>query len=707
MEDLDIIPILVVCETENKAEMLNGLLRGEGLVVHPQWVKSAEQWEKQKTRPELVFYFQDATDPALEEVIAAAHKLAAAVIVVAPKHDPEGAAASIAAGAAAQVSLADTALLAAIAQRERRNSGARSVLQTLEQQLKQTREQLRGLMTGGQKAIAYVQEGVIADSNPSWVQRFGYGSGDALIGLPIMDLFADEDQDTLKTNLRALSRGKSIKTPFTIQGLEADGKTFEVELDVNPVEIDGEKQLQFTIAAPSEAGGGNSAALTQIDALEKEKARLEALLHAQEQREPESKFFWPATFGPIAAERINRPLSGAVRALIAFRPVDIEKIRKTFGPIGISEAGGSLPTLLSPLIEDEDLAVRIDDMTILAVISRGSEEEIQSWAEQVVLTLGEHVFETSTRSSLVGYAAGIAPVDRVRRLEQLTHQALKAAKNERNSVTRAEASAVITKADTDDTGWSALITEALEERRFAVALRPIEDLANADKLYEASSRLLDREGKEILPDGFMGPAIRLDLALPVERRLIGHAFAALLRLLQTSETTRVIVPLSTTIMGDETLADFLIGLVKRTNARLPVKSLIFELALEDALQHVAETEAFSQKMHQLNCGFGLRHYAPGDNAEKLLSRLELEALRLDPKTVAKLASDENLGNRIRSLMAQLDGTECRLIASGVNDANLMGQLYNLGISTLEGSAIGDSEVFNSSNPMFEGILDQE
>lgn len=705
MEDLDIIPILVVCETENKAEMLNGLLRGEGLVVHPQWVKSTQNWEKLKTAPELVFYFQDTTDPSLEEVISAAQKLAAAVIVVAPNHDPEGSAASIAAGATAQVNLADTGLLAVIAQRERRNRSARSVVQTLERQLKQAREQLRGLMTGGQKAIAYVQEGVVADSNPSWVQRFGYGSGDELIGLPIMDLFADEDQQTLKANLRALSRGKGIKTPFTIHGLEVGGDTFEVELDINPVEIDGEKQLQFTIAAQSEPGNDNSAALVHIDQLEKEKERLETRLHIQEQREPNSKFFWPATFGPIAAERVNRPLSGAVRALVAFRPVDIEKIGKTFGPIGLSEAGGSLATLLSPLLEEEDLAARIDNMTALALINRASEEQIQSWAEQVVHTLGEHVFETSSRSSLVGYSAGIAPIDRVRRLEQLTHQALNAAKNERNTVTRAETSAVITTADTDDSGWPALITEALEERRFAVALRPIEDLASADKLYEASSRLLDREGKEILPDGFMGPAIRLELALPVERRLIGHAFGALLRLLQASETTRVIVPLSAAIMGDETLADFLVGLVKRTNARLPVKSLIFELTLEDALQHVAETEAFSRKIHQLNCGFGLRHYAPGGNAEKLLSRLELDALRLDPKCVAKLASDENLSTRIRSLMAQLDGTECHLIASGVDDANLMAQLYNLGISTLEGNAIGDSEVFNSRNPMFEGILD--
>ncbi len=707
MEDLDIIPILVVCESQNKAEMLNGLLRGEGLAVHPTWVKSTENWEAQKSPPELVFYFEDTQEPALDDVIAAADKLAAAVIVVSAHHDPAQAAAALSSGAAAQINLADTGLLASVAQRERRNRRERASLKTLKHQLNQARQQLRNLMTGGQKAIAYAQEGVIASVNPNWSERFGYSDPDDLLGLPVMDLFSESDQETLKGLLRSLTRGKNIKNPNTLHGRQADGKAFEIEVSLNSVEVDGETQIEFTIAgSDSDNGSGaNTAALKQIDTLEVEKKLLQAKLHTIEQREPDSRFLWPATFAPIAAERVNRPLAGSVRALVAFQPANPEKALTTFGPIGMAEAGSGIASLLTPLLEEDDLATRIDGMTVLVVINRPDEDEIQAWTERALHALGEHVFETSSRSSLLGYAAGIAPIDRVRRLEQLTHQALNAAKGEPNSVTRVQSSNVITTADTDDSGWSAMITEALEEGRFAVALRPIEDLANADKLYEATARLLDREGKEILPEGFMEPAIRLDLAQPVERWLIGHAFATLLRLLKNSETTRVIVPLSPAVMKDSSLGDFLLGLVKKTNARLPAKSLIFELSIDEALKHVAEVEAFSKRTSSLNCGFGLRHYKPADNADKLLQRIQLDSLRLDPACVAKLGADEQLNERITTLMQSLESARCRLIASGVNDANLMAQLYNLGISTIEGSAIGESEVFSSQNPMFEGVED--
>lgn len=706
MQDLDIIPIVVVSETQNKAEMLNGLLRGEGLAVHPQWVQSMDAWDALKTNPELVFYFEDTPDPALEDVVSRAKTLAAAVIVVSARHDPDQAAKALEAGAAAQVSLADTQLLAGIARRERNNRGDRKRLRTLEREVEESRKQLRNLMAGGQNAIAYAQEGVIAGANRNWAEMFGFHDEGDLIGLPVMDLFAQADQQSLKLSLRALTRGKPVDGPLAVHGKRSDGAEFELGLDMSPVEVEGESQIQFMVsgnAASADEGAGNTAALKQIDELEAEKRRLELILQTREQREPDSQFLWPSTFAPIAAERVNRPLAGTARALVAFRPADAEKAMATFGPLGLAEAGASIPVTLSPLMDEDDLVVRIDGLTVLATVNRASEQAIEDWAKKVLNALGEHIFETSSRSSLLGFVAGIAPIDRVRRLEQLTHQALKAATGEPNTVHRAEVSSVITTADTDDAGWSAMIAEALEEQRFAIALRPIEDLANASKLYEATARLLDREGKEIPPEGFMEPAQRLGLARQVERRLIGHAFMALLRLLQSDESTRVILPLSPAVMQDDELGDFLLGLVTRTKARLPVKSLVFELGLEDALHHVAEIEPFAREMQRLNCGFGLREFVPADNAEKLLERLELDVMRLSPQVVARLGDDEQLTQNVQALLERLSDKDCRIIASGVNDANLMAQLYNLGISMVEGSAIGDAEVFNSRNPMFEGL----
>lgn len=707
MQDLDIIPILVVSDSQNKAEMLNGLLRGEGLAVHPQWVTSTAKWNQLKTPPELVFYFDDTKEPTLQEVVDAAHAVSAAVIEVSAQHDPVRAAEAIDLGATASLSLAETKLLAAIARRERKNRSERAQLNTLRHELEQNRLRLRNLLTGTQNAIAYAQEGVISAVNPAWAKRFGYAEPEELVGLPIMDMFSETDQGSLKSALRALSRGKGTDTSVECTALDANGDEFPLTLDLGLAEIEGERQIQFTAASENDDGKENSAALKQIDELETDNKRLAGKLKILQQCEPDSRLLWPSVFAPVAAERVNRPLSGAVRALVAFHPADPDKAFSTFGPLGMAEAGGSIATTLSPLLEDEDLMVRIGDLTVLAIVNRASEDKVQQWAETVLRALDEHIFETSTRSSLLGFSAGIAPIDRVRRLEQLTYQALNAASSSPGTVNRVAASSITSAADTDDAGWSAVINEALEERRFAIALRPIEDLSSASKMYEASARLLDREGKEILPEAFMEPASRLDMAQPLEQRLIGHAFVTLLRLLKAEESSQVIIPLSTAIMQDDGLENYLMALVNRTQARLPVKSLIFELGTEDALNHVADVETFVKTIHGLNCGFGLRNFAPGNNADKLLQRISTDSLRLSEACVARLSEDEVLAQRVKTLTDKLAETHCRVVASGVSDPTVMAQLYNIGICAFDGSVIGEAELFNAKDPSFEALYTEE
>lgn len=706
VQDLDIIPILVVSDSQNKAEMLNGLLRGEGLAVHPQWVTATDNWDKLRNPAELVFYFEDTGEPALEAVVAAADGIGASVIVVSAQHSPERAAQALDTGAAAQISLADTALLARVAQRERGNRRQRSQVEDLEHELEQNRLRLRNLLTGAQNAIAYAQEGVISSVNPAWAKRFGYPSPDDVVGLPIMDLFSPSDQDALKTIFRALNRGKTQEERLECKARGADGEEFPLTLDLGVAEIEGERQIQFTAAGGGGENAGNTAAVKHLDELETENKQLAAQLKTLQQCEPDSRLLWPSVFAPVASERINRPLTGSTRALVAFSPADRDKALSTFGALGMAEAGGSIAATLSPLLQDEDLAARIDDLTVLAIVNRASEDKVQTWAETVLRTLDEHIFETSNRSSLLGFSAGIAPIDRVRRLEQLTQQALNAASSTPGSVNRVASSSVISTADTDDAGWSAVINEALQERRFAVALRPIEDLSNAGKMHEVSARLVDREGNEILPETFMEPAARLNLAQPLEQRLIGHAFITLLRLLKTEEDTRVIVPLSVAVMQDQDLGNYLMALVKRTRARLPVKSLILELNTEDALQHVAKVESFVETVHGLNCGFGLRNYSVNDNSDRLLQRLAVDSLRLAETCVVALSEDEGLAERVQVLAKALIDRKSRIIASGVSDPTVMAQLYNLGISAFDGSVIGEAEIVNARDPSFETLYSE-
>jgi PAS domain-containing protein len=51
-----------------------------------------------------------------------------------------------------------------------------------------------------------VQEGIIVDANPSWLELFGIVAADGLVGQPIMDLFEESKHAALKGALAADAR---------------------------------------------------------------------------------------------------------------------------------------------------------------------------------------------------------------------------------------------------------------------------------------------------------------------------------------------------------------------------------------------------------------------------------------------------------------------------------------------------------------------
>ena len=70
------------------------------------------------------------------------------------------------------------------------------------------RDQLKTFMTGSTDAIAQVQEGILVDANPSWLELFGHDGRRGLVGQPLMDFFERRSHAALKGALVACLQGR-------------------------------------------------------------------------------------------------------------------------------------------------------------------------------------------------------------------------------------------------------------------------------------------------------------------------------------------------------------------------------------------------------------------------------------------------------------------------------------------------------------------
>jgi PAS domain S-box-containing protein len=686
---LDIVPIHVIADSANKVEILNGLLRAEGLAVKPVWCEEIAAW--QGSPGELVFYFADSQTHSLEAAIAHARRQEVSLIVVARARDAQASASAISAGAASSICVEDAKLLAAVARRERERARLAGRLRQLEDDSEHTRDLLQKELSRSQTAIATLRDGIIIEANAAWAERFGERDPRTLIGLPLMDFFPPASQGEFKRNMRAALKGHASRETQTLTLRRADGSEREATLSLAAIERDGEPALLARIAGDD----SDHELIQRLVALEAQNNRLKDEAAVARQSEVDTALLRADIFAPAAAEQLGLVKTGCARALVAMRPDNVQAVRETFGALGMAEIGANLSTAISPLLEGDDLATRIGDVTILAFVSRGDENVLERWIEKVLETLSTRIFEGAGQSAHLDFVAGFAPVNRVRRLDALVRQAQEAMRNTApGKVVRAAADT--TTVEIDDANWEAFIREALNDHRDPIALLPIEDLATGSCSWEALPRLLDREGKAIHAESFQPPAERLGLLPMLEHRLLAHALQALLKRHDGSTASRIIVPLHATTLRDDRFSDFLRDSIANVRKPPPPESLVLEFDIAEAASRVRDAERFARNLRAFGFTLGLRGYAPRTMDVKLLETLPLASLRMPPEVTARLCdeNDDSAASLVKAAVARMESRGVRLIATGVENPTTMAMLYNLGIAMVQGPMIGEAELFH-------------
>src|SRR5215472_2078848 len=181
------VPLIVLSAARDPVEAINSLLRRAGQPAHCTWI------------------------PALRDLGDALAQLNPELLIHAAESNEE--------------------LEASIAVRER----------TLTDALKSAdsaRAQLEALLQRSNDAIIQVQEGIVIDANPAWLELSGLEDGP--IGQPVMDLFEEPTHAALRGALAACLQGRWSDHPLRANALLADGTVLPVEISLVLGEYEGE-----------------------------------------------------------------------------------------------------------------------------------------------------------------------------------------------------------------------------------------------------------------------------------------------------------------------------------------------------------------------------------------------------------------------------------------------------------------------------------
>jgi EAL domain-containing protein (putative c-di-GMP-specific phosphodiesterase class I)/GGDEF domain-containing protein len=678
LADNGAIPVLVLARQQDPVETINSTLRNAGQPVHCAWARDIAAFGETlaQSTPQLIFLCvadHDEARTALE--VRDRYATHVPAIMVRESIAEADLVQAMEIGALDVVTLAASARLQAVAARELRSARLDGALAGTLASAKQYRDQMKAFMSGSADAIAHVQEGIVVDVNPAWIELFGHQDAGAVLGQPLMDLFDQRSHASLKGALIAASQGRWHDHSLASIIALPDGKELSVDIEFESFEFEGEPAVRLRIASQKRDLKSLTAQLD--DAL-----RFDATTGLLKRTE----------FHQQAPAQAARPLKAGLRAVVTFEPDRLAALGAELGPLAVEDLMDECGTLLCSQLQPGDIASRVTGQCFAVLAERGNSRDLEAWVGHVLKCVAEHVFNSGEQhSATVTCSAGCAPLssqgEELRAALEYSLSACRAASaSGGNRLLRPDASSAEPDTSEEDRTWAGQIKAALMANRFRLVQQPIASLVGqGEPMTDLVVRMLDEKGNEVLPSEFLAAAERTDLMKNIDRWVIGAAMS----FCAARKPHRVFVRVSRDSIRDQTLGTWLLQQIKASGAE-PGR-IVIELGEELAARHLKEARELRALVTHLGFGFAIENFGASHDSAQILRHLPASFAKIDGALMQGLANDRRLQDKVKSLVDAAHAAKASTIAERVEDANTMAVLWQLGVEFVQGYFVSSPE----------------
>ena len=382
MTEQNAVPLIVVSSARDPVEAINSILRRAGHPVHCTWIASLRDLAESisKVHPELLVQVSGAQDE-LQSVVTIRDQTAPTVpvVVLADGVDEARIATAMTVGARDVVSLANPVRLQAVMLRELRAHRLERALNTTLKSAHDARSQLETVLERSNDAIVQIQEGIVVDANPAWVELFGLDEG--VLGQPVMDLFDESTQPALRGALAACLQGRWNDHTLKVNALLSDGSKLPVEVVLALGEHEGEPSIRLVL--PSKP---------------RDDAKLVEELSDVVRSDPTTGLLRRRELIESLTTRLASAAAGGMRCVAIIKLDKFSTIERDVGVTSSDDVLTEFAKLLKESLYPKELAGRFGGVRFLVLLERGNEHDIEAWGEQLISRVQKHVIRIKDKT---------------------------------------------------------------------------------------------------------------------------------------------------------------------------------------------------------------------------------------------------------------------------------------------------------------------
>ena len=395
------------------------------------------------------------------------------------------------------------------------------------------------------------------------------------------------------------------------------------------------------------------------------------------------------SFMKALEERLTNGISERDKQAVIYVLLDnFMAIREKIGIVASDQAVADISTIIANNCAESDIASRFGDFSFAVLYHNENLEKILARAEKICRDIDEHVLDVEGDVILTTASIGVCVLNEyttdAQKVITRADLACEVARSSGGNQVHTHSTIIDEQMDQENVhDWSEVIRKTIDDERFYLVYQPIISLKDvAGKRYEVLLRIVDQDGKIILPGEFISIAEKIGLNMEIDQWVID---AALRKLSECNDDdTTYFIKLSGNSIGDSDFVSWIERkLVEYNTTR---QNVVFEIPESVAIDNLKNTMSFSKAMQAMQCRVALEHYACTTKPQ-LLKHVTVNILKIDSSLVRNLDSNTENQAKVRAIIDRAREHDLVCVAERVDDASALAKLWELGVDFVQGNFV--------------------
>jgi PAS domain S-box-containing protein len=231
------------------------------------------------------------------------------------------------------------------------------------------------------------------------------------------------------------------------------------------------------------------------------------------------------------------------------------------------------------------------------------------------------------------------------------------------------------------------IKRALREDAFTLHCQPVLDLrAGEITQHEVLLRMLGADGELVLPQAFLGTAMRAGLTNAIDQWVVRRAIRTIGEQQQVGRDVCLEVNLSSEALHDVAL----LPTIERELATTGIDpgKLVLEVTEQIAIGDPEGARSLAKHLRAVGCGFALDDFGTSFGSFRFLKDMPVDYLKIDGDLIVSLSESRTAQLVVKALVDVAKGTGADTIAVFASDDRTLDLLRELGVGYAQGHKVG-------------------